>query len=82
MNVTVLTERSALLDAVYFIPIIYNAYFKKPENEDVGFDEASPLIVVPLSFTAAMSVALFLFPNFLLRFYDFATLAMKNVLGN
>ena len=74
---------SALLDAIYFLPIIYNAFFKKSDGEKLRFNEAPALVVVPLGFTAIMSVILCIFPNFLLKFLNIANIAVQNILrGN
>ncbi len=55
---------STLLNAVYFLPIVYAAFFKQPVNEaDQKFNEAPVPIVLALSFTAVMTVVLFFFPD-------------------
>lgn len=71
---------SALLDAIYFFPIIYSAFFKKSGNEYLKFDEAPVLVLAPLSFTAVFSLIFCIFPNFLLNFLNLASMAVKNVL--
>jgi len=56
---------STLLNTAYFVPIIYAAFFK-PENPDAlikPHGEAPIAIVIALTFTAAMTIALFLFPG-------------------
>jgi len=56
---------SALLNAGYFLPIVYAAFFKK-ENEKPGQDnhgEAPLSIVIALTVTAAMTILLFFFPG-------------------
>ncbi len=73
---------STLLNAMYFIPIVYRAFFRPPsDNEadphgagdkDGGADgthhiqESSPFIVVPLMVTAVISLILGMFPDILL----------------
>ncbi|MDH4226712.1 MAG: monovalent cation/H+ antiporter subunit D family protein [Deltaproteobacteria bacterium] len=59
---------SSILNAGYFMPIIFRAYFKKPDNEkDLdGVTEASPFVWVPLSITAAISVFIGIYPDFFL----------------
>ena len=55
---------STLLNAGYFLPIVYAAFFKQPVNEaDQKFNEAPVPIVLALSFTAVMTVVLFFFPD-------------------
>jgi formate hydrogenlyase subunit 3/multisubunit Na+/H+ antiporter MnhD subunit len=59
---------SSLLDVVYFFPILYTAFFGRPEGVKSALEKASgikeaPLaMVVPLSITALFSI-LFCFPN-------------------
>jgi multicomponent Na+:H+ antiporter subunit D len=56
---------SSLLSIGYLMPVLVNAWFKREEHHDHGHSdhhdhgEASPLMVVPLCFTAAGCVALF-----------------------
>jgi formate hydrogenlyase subunit 3/multisubunit Na+/H+ antiporter MnhD subunit len=62
---------SSLLDIVYFFPIIYTAFFGKPnERTDGGnsnkkpeIKEASLFMLVPLTITAIFSIVFCLFPN-------------------
>jgi len=59
---------SSLLDVVYFFPIIYTAFFKKPEGEVSNLREENKIkeaplsMLVPLSLTALVSI-IFCFPN-------------------
>jgi multicomponent Na+:H+ antiporter subunit D len=62
---------SGLLNAGYFFPIVYRAFFREGE---AGHGEASPLMVVPLTVTAFLSILLGLAPNAWFHFYE---LAMK-----
>jgi multicomponent Na+:H+ antiporter subunit D len=66
----VIIVASTLLNAAYFLPIIYTAFFERePAAHAVGADAAhdhgeAPLpIVIALTFTAAATVGLFLFPD-------------------
>jgi multicomponent Na+:H+ antiporter subunit D len=61
---------STLLNAAYFVPVVYHGFFGRPASADraAGFSEAHPAMVVPLSLTAAISVALGVFPDFFLQF--------------
>jgi len=67
---------SALLDAVYFLPIIYEAFFKKRPYEKSSLQEAPASLVVPLVITALASVALFIFPD---TFYLLAEEVAKSI---
>ncbi|MEW6600890.1 MAG: monovalent cation/H+ antiporter subunit D family protein [Nitrospirota bacterium] len=73
---------SALLDAAFFFPIIYGAFFKRPK-EDVNphFDEASPFMVIPLTATAIISLILGIFPDAFLPFPEIVNLAVRSILG-
>lgn len=55
---------STLLNAGYFLPIIYAAFFKNPsDGKALVYNEAPFAIVFALTVTAAMTVLLFLFPD-------------------
>ncbi|MDH3694589.1 MAG: proton-conducting transporter membrane subunit, partial [Gammaproteobacteria bacterium] len=57
---------STLLNAAYFIPIVYAAFFKSPTHsneEGVLSGEAPFPIVLALTITASMVVLLFIFPG-------------------
>jgi multicomponent Na+:H+ antiporter subunit D len=73
---------SALLDVAYFFPIIYNSFFSRSqEGVASGFNEASMLMVVPLTVCAIISVTLGIAPDAFFHFFAVATLAAKNILG-
>ncbi|MBN2507477.1 MAG: monovalent cation/H+ antiporter subunit D family protein [Verrucomicrobia bacterium] len=57
---------STLLNAAYFAPVVYHAFFSPPPagQRTVLFKEASPAMVVPLTLTAVISVGLGLYPEF------------------
>ncbi len=56
---------STLLNAAYFVPIIYKAYFEKPpEGSTGGVREAPILVLTPLLLTAAGTIVLGFFPDF------------------
>lgn len=61
---------STLLNAAYFAPIVYKAFFEEPApGVDLSHYSEAPLsMVVPLCFTAAVSVFLGLYPNTFLQF--------------
>ncbi|APG28238.1 cation:proton antiporter [Syntrophotalea acetylenivorans] len=61
---------SALLNAAYFIPVVYQGFFGKPSEEIAAIDgmrEAPLALVIPLSVTAAISMAIGIYPDFFLR---------------
>ncbi len=71
---------SSFLNAAYFFPVFYNAFFCSPEEmqfED-KVDEAPLWCVVPLVITAGISVILFFYPQ---PFLNLAKLAVQNILG-
>ncbi|ODS36786.1 MAG: cation:proton antiporter [Candidatus Altiarchaeales archaeon WOR_SM1_79] len=73
---------SALLDIAYFFPIVYNSFFSRPKEQgNSGFDEASMLMVAPLTVCAIISIILGVAPNAFFHFFGVATLAAKNILG-
>ena len=61
---------STALNAAYFVPIIYRAFFMQPlpDTDLSQFKEAPAVMVVPLCFTAAMSLFLGLYPQVFLNF--------------
>jgi multicomponent Na+:H+ antiporter subunit D len=61
---------STLLNAAYFAPVVYQAFFGQPSEHDVKhhFKEAHPAMVVPLAITAVISVVIGIYPNFFMSF--------------
>lgn len=73
---------SALLDAAYFFPIIYNAFFKAPKEAiNPLLDEAPMRMLVPLVITAIISFILGIFPNAFFNFFAIASMAAEKILG-
>jgi multicomponent Na+:H+ antiporter subunit D len=73
---------SALLDIAYFFPIVYNSFFSRSqEGVNSGFEEASMLMVIPLTACAITSVLLGIAPDAFFHFFGIATLAAQNILG-
>jgi len=58
---------STLLNAGYFLPIVYRAFFNAPSADNESHGEAPWPIVVALSVTAAATVLVFLFPGLFLE---------------
>jgi multicomponent Na+:H+ antiporter subunit D len=59
---------STLLNAGYFVPVTYRAFFGTLARADRDLKEASPAMVIPLLLTASLSLAMGLFPDFFLSF--------------
>jgi multicomponent Na+:H+ antiporter subunit D len=61
---------STLLNAAYFAPVVYHGFFGKTSEADRHhkFTEAHPAMVIPLSISAIISVAIGLYPAFFMRF--------------
>jgi multicomponent Na+:H+ antiporter subunit D len=70
---------SSLLNAGYFFPIVYRAFFKRPAPDDDVEGEASPFMVVPICITACVSILLFFAPDLPLHFFDLARTAVTQV---
>lgn len=60
---------SSLLNAAYFLPIVYRGFFAKAVDPefDAGIKEAPLFCLVPLSLTACASLALFFYPDIFLQ---------------
>jgi multicomponent Na+:H+ antiporter subunit D len=75
---------STVLNAAYFLPIIYAAFFKKPKHADTsggiatGMHEAPGFMVVPLVITSIGALTLFFAPTF---FLDLARIVVASVTG-
>ena len=57
---------SSILNAAYFLPIVYKAFFEEPNGID-DVSEASPFVYVPLLLTAIASIAIFFYPDYFLQ---------------
>lgn len=71
---------SGLLNAGYFIPIIYKAFFNSTQSYN-QFKEASPFLLVPLLLTAFFSILIGLFPDLLFCFYSIASSISRSIFG-
>ena len=65
---------SSFLNAAYFVPILYRAFFKEEnsnskhiDSSDDGGLKENPFLVVPLMLTAIISVVLGLYPDFIVQ---------------
>jgi len=70
IGILVVLVASTLLNAAYFVPVVYHGFFGKPSAEDAAhhFKEAPLAMVIPLCLTAAISVLLGLYPDFFMQF--------------
>ena len=61
---------SSLLNAAYFVPVVYQAFFGPPPAADAGrtYREAPPAVLIPLCVTAVLSVVLGLWPGLFMHF--------------
>ncbi|KAF0183216.1 MAG: multicomponent Na+:H+ antiporter subunit D [Nitrospirae bacterium] len=59
---------STLLNAAYFMPIVYKAFFEKEETGHHGEEiRENPFMAIPLCFTASVTFVLGLYPDFILN---------------
>lgn len=58
---------SSFLNAAYFFPIIYKAFFLKPDTSDHKFKEAPFCAMLPPVITALFSVGFFFYPDLILK---------------
>lgn len=69
---------SSFLNAFYFLPIVFQGFFGKPDdaavNTPLAVREANLCLVVPLAITALASIALFFFPQ---MFVDLIVLGLN-----
>ncbi len=65
---------SSLLNAAYFLPIVYRGFFAKAADPvfEEGVKEAPLFCLIPLSITACASLALFFYPDIFLRLVKLA----------
>jgi multicomponent Na+:H+ antiporter subunit D len=66
---------STLLNAAYFAPVTYKAFFgKRPEGEKYeGIKEAPLAMIIPIMIAAIISVLIGIFPDFMMGFVDLVT---------
>ena len=66
---------STMLNAAYFVPITYRAFFgKRPAGEPFqGIKEAPLSMLIPIIIACTISVLLGIFPNFMLQFVKAVT---------
>jgi multicomponent Na+:H+ antiporter subunit D len=71
---------SSLLNVAYFMPIVYKAFFCRPEEAMFGntVREAPLFCVVPLTVTALISIILLFYPQ---PFLELATMMVQSIMG-
>jgi multicomponent Na+:H+ antiporter subunit D len=71
---------SSLLNAAYFMPFVYRAFFCKPEEAmfENTMKEAPPFCVVPLVITAIISIILLFYPQ---PFVRLASMMVQSITG-
>ena len=74
---------SSLLNAAYFFPIVYRAFFRKPSEwvpgQRIKLAEAPALLVVPLCLTALYSIVLGIVPDFPFSLMELAQTAVTQI---
>ena len=69
---------SALLTAMYLLPISTAAFFRKEGNEVIKIKEAPIKMLIPIVFITGITVFLGLFPNYILEFLRIIALEVAN----
>jgi multicomponent Na+:H+ antiporter subunit D len=77
MPIIIVLAVSTILNACYFLPVVYVAFFKEA-NPGGGIKEAPAFVVVPLALTATGALVLFFAPGV---FLDLARMAVTGVTG-
>ena len=79
MPVVIVLLASVILNACYFLPIVYVAFFKKPDpGETAERKEAPAFMVVPIMLTAAGALVLLFWPSV---FFELAGMIAASVTG-
>ncbi|MBW1637159.1 MAG: monovalent cation/H+ antiporter subunit D family protein [Deltaproteobacteria bacterium] len=75
LGILLILIASTMLNAAYFLPITYRAFFgKRPASEPfTGIKEAPLSMLIPIIIAATVSVLLGIFPNFMLQFVKAVT---------
>ncbi len=68
---------SAMLNAAYFLPVVYNAFFKEPPDGLKEYDEAPWMMLAPIIVTTALILILGAFANL-----QYTPLALAHVAVN
>jgi multicomponent Na+:H+ antiporter subunit D len=75
MGILLLLLVSTLLNAAYFVPITYRAFFGKPPVDEpyTGIKEAPLSMLIPILIACAFSIILGIYPNFMMHFVKAVT---------
>lgn len=78
--VLVVLLTSSLLNAAYFMPVVYKAFFCTPQESmfEDKVQEAPAFCLVPLMITAVVTVMFFFYPQ---PFFRLATMVVKGIMG-
>ncbi|MFA5058375.1 MAG: proton-conducting transporter membrane subunit, partial [Opitutaceae bacterium] len=70
IGILVVLVASSLLNAAYFAPVVYQAFFGRPSAEDAAHPghEAPLAVLIPLCLTAVLSVVIGLCPDLFMHF--------------
>ena len=70
IGILVVLVASSLLNAAYFVPVVYHAFFGQPTAGDASHDhgEAPLAMLISLCLTAVLSVVIGLFPDIFMHF--------------
>ena len=71
---------SGLLNAAYLVPIVTRAFLRSSPDH-TRFNEASPLMVVPISITMLFALLLGIHPDGVFRFFSLAEAIVASVTG-
>ncbi len=71
---------SGLLNASYLLPIVTRAFFRS-SPEHTRLNEASPLMVVPLTVTMLLAVLLGVWPDGIFHFFTLSEMVVESVTG-
>ena len=65
-GILVILLLSTILNTAYFAPVVYQAYFGKPNPGDShdGVKEAAPAMLIPILISVSLSVAVGIYPDF------------------
>lgn len=75
MGILLILLTSTLLNAAYFLPVTYRAFFgKRPANEPyTGIKEAPLSMLIPILIACFISIVIGIYPNFMMHFVKAVT---------
>jgi multicomponent Na+:H+ antiporter subunit D len=75
LGILLILIASTMLNAAYFAPITYKAFFgKRPENEPyTGIKEAPLAMLIPILIACAISIIIGIYPDFMMHFVKVVT---------